>query len=124
MHAAARGALFLVALQGCDAVPALTFAQGDAAIDVTEAATVDVEDADDEPTRPAGPDASPPEAGTADGECPGALPPGASVCCGTVGCDLNCLPALCTMCEQTCAGQLCCAKKNNVMCLPLGSVCH
>jgi hypothetical protein len=58
--------------------------------------------------------------------CPGTNPPpGASVCCGSVPCNGNCADH-CPDCESQCTspGTFCCAKTNNVLCRPTGSVCN
>jgi hypothetical protein len=134
MHASALGLrmLVLVALPAtaCEAVPALTFAEPDASTATDGAGPRDAGNASDAGEADAMPDARPdvlaPTDGATDAEagCPGSPPMGASVCCGAVACDLNCVPALCTMCEAMCKGKLCCAKNNNVMCAPMGMVCH
>jgi hypothetical protein len=127
MRAAAAGLVLLLGLPACEAVPALAFAELDAtATDAADVVAIDAADAAEEgPTADVAPDAVlPRDGGDAGAGCPRAPPAGASVCCGAVACDLNCVPALCTMCEQSCPGQLCCARNNNVMCLPIGSTCH
>ena len=100
---------------GCEAVPTLIFA-----------------DAGDEEAQDGAPaDATPPDAASdaapdaaLDANCPASPPPGASVCCGAIGCEGLC-SNMCDMCTSRCsAGEFCCAKNNNVNCIPLGSKCH
>jgi hypothetical protein len=89
----------------CEAVPTLTFAEGDAA-------TPDVEDASD-------------DADSAnDRECTGdSAPQAAFVCCGAVMCQGPCT-GQCGTCTTKCTGgQVCCAKTNNVVCFAAGTVC-
>jgi hypothetical protein len=92
----------------CEEVPTLTFDQRDAGPDVEDGA------------------ASGPDAGT-DGGCGGLAPPQAAyVCCGAVVCQGLCNATQCDACTSKCTspGQICCAKNNNVVCLPAGSICH
>ncbi len=92
----------------CEGVPTLTFAQPDSA---PEAAV----DGALEPT----------DAGV-EGGCP---PPASAqtpyVCCGAVTCEGQCA-GQCDSCMNKCTspGEFCCAKTNNVMCLPAGSTCR
>jgi hypothetical protein len=93
--------------QACEEVPTLTFAQADApseaAQDAAEAYDADI-----------------------DGGCPGPNPPQAPfVCCGPVACEGVCT-GQCGACMEKCMmpGDVCCAKTNNVVCLPAGSICH
>jgi hypothetical protein len=68
---------------------------------------------------PDAPDAPVPEAG-----CPQAVPPGASVCCGSVPCNGNC-GTLCSACIGVCGiATICCAKTNTVLCKPPGAACN
>jgi hypothetical protein len=88
----------------CEAVPTLTFAERDAA--------PDVEDASDDTD------------GASDGGCTGdSAPQAAFVCCGAVMCQGPC-SGQCGMCTGKCkAGQVCCAKSNNVVCFAAGTIC-
>ncbi len=111
----------------CEAVPSLIFTDPDAA-------TLDATASDDANADGARLDAIALEAGDAgadgaDGRteagCPGVPPPGATVCCGSVACDLSCMAPQCTMCEQACTpAQLCCARNNNVTCVNPAVGCH
>jgi hypothetical protein len=92
----------------CEGVPRLTFAEGDAAADVTTDDAAPSADAND------------------DGGCPGSDPPPAPfVCCGAMACEGLCT-GQCDACASKCTlpGQVCCAKNNNVVCIVAGSICH
>lgn len=67
----------------------------------------------------AGADAPPPSG------CPGEPPPYATTCCGPVPCAGDCATA-CAECAARCgASEVCCAKRNNVLCKrPDGFVCN
>jgi hypothetical protein len=128
---------------GCAAVPSLIFTDPDAATldaapPTTDAPTADADDANDadaarldamalDTGREAG-DAGADGAsadGTSEAGCPGSVPDGATVCCGSVACDLSCMAPQCTMCEQTCTpAQLCCARNNSVNCVNPAMGCH
>lgn len=87
----------------CADVPTLTFESDDAADDAGS-------DAFDEVANPAFDGASP------EASCPDAVPPGASVCCGSIPCNGNC-GAMCMVCASTCGtATLCCARTNSVAC--------
>jgi hypothetical protein len=103
-----RFALTMVALASCADVPTLTFLQADAAPDASE-----------EAGEAGGADASP---GCA---APDDAAPAPYVCCGSVACEGLC-SGNCDLCATKCADPetFCCAKNNNVICLPLTSVCH
>ncbi len=98
----------------CEAVPTLTFERADAMTD----AAADATDADGAP--------GPASDADVDGGCPGPDPPQAAfVCCGPVACEGQCA-GQCDACTTKCTapGDICCAKTNNVLCLPAGSICH
>jgi hypothetical protein len=104
------GALSLPA-SACEGVPTLTFLQ-------TDAASESSQDAAD-----GGPQSTDADV---DGGCPGSSPPPAPfVCCGPVACEGNCA-GQCDACMTKCTtpGDVCCAKTNNVVCSPPGTICH
>jgi hypothetical protein len=102
-----RLALAAVVLCACADVPALTFAQADAAPDAPLDASA------------AGLDAGP--------ACvqPDDAAPAPYVCCGSIACEGLCA-GNCDLCASRCTDPetFCCAKNNNVICLPLTSACH
>jgi hypothetical protein len=138
-------ALAACAYAGCESVPTLTFEHPDATApdaesdDATpsadDAAADDASQGDD--TADGVPGDTADAAGSADSDaaadsnstsdspvgCPVAPPPNASVCCGNVPCNLNCVPSQCALC-QACEGGLCCGKPNSVVCKPAGAVCQ
>jgi hypothetical protein len=101
---------------GCEGVPTLTFVQPDATPDATpEAAGDATEDGALTPT----------DAGV-EGGCPSPAPAQTPfVCCGPITCEGQCA-GQCDACMSKCTspGDLCCAKNNNVVCLPAGSICR
>lgn len=119
-------ALLLVpSLAACLDVPQVSFAP-DASIDVHADAdgfpadAPDTSNAADSPTgAPDGVDDvaiadAGPDGASDGGACPGAVPPGASWCCGPVPCRgaaASC-QAECTNCENDCPGQTCCLDKH------------
>lgn len=104
------GLALLACACACEAVPALTFAERDAAPDVEDAS--------------ASPDASDDADSANDGGCMGASAPQAAfVCCGAVMCQGSCT-GKCDACTSSCTGgQVCCAHSNNVVCFAAGTVC-
>ncbi|HEX3771036.1 MAG TPA: hypothetical protein VHV30_09240 [Polyangiaceae bacterium] len=89
-----------LACAACEAVPDLTFTAPDGAL---EAESVD-----------AG------EAG-----CAGdSMPSSPYVCCGALVCEGPC-EGQCDLCASKCsAGEVCCAKNNNIVCMGAGALCH
>jgi hypothetical protein len=127
----------VLALAGCEGVPSLTFADADASESGSGSSDagggdsqVDASGGDDGSIDASGSD-SPIEASVIDAsgcrdDGGGQPPPNASVCCGSVPCNGNCVLANCMKCMFTCnmPGQLCCAKPNMVSCKPLtGGTC-
>jgi hypothetical protein len=102
-----RFSLTTLVLCACADVPNLTFAQGDAALD----AALDAAEAA-------------PETGPACVQ-PDDAAPAPYVCCGSIACEGQCANN-CDLCASKCTDPetFCCAKTNNVICLPLTSVCH
>jgi hypothetical protein len=98
-----------ILLAGCDSVPTLTFAPGDASSDTMNADMPDARDATMQPSSEAG--------------CPDLPPNGTSACCHSVACSGDC-DAHCSECEIKCpaAGSVCCAR-NGVSCHPIGFPC-
>ncbi len=98
----AAGAL----LCACEAVPTLTFpdAATDAAQDAADGGIADAESTCTQPNDAA---------------------PAPYVCCGPIACEGQC-SGNCDLCASKCTDPetFCCAKTNNVICLPLTSVCH
>ena len=94
----------------CEDVPTLTFPTADAAPD-------------------ADPDAGDAASGDAGlvGSCsqPDDAAPAPYVCCGSIACEGQC-SGHCDLCASKCTDPetFCCAKTNNVICLPVTSVCH
>jgi hypothetical protein len=99
-------------LCACEAVPTLTFEPPDGAPEAAGGA------ADGgSPTQT--------DAGV-EGGCPSpASTQTPFVCCGAITCEGLCA-GQCDSCVNRCTvpGEFCCAKTNNVMCLPAGSICH
>jgi hypothetical protein len=102
-----------MAFAGCDAVPKLTFVEGDGDLDApSDAEAPDVSNAPEAATT-ASPDAG----------CPDHPPAGATTCCHSVPCSGNC-DAHCADCESSCSSsQLCCAK-NTATCHMLTFICR
>ncbi len=102
-----RLSLATIVLCACADVPTLTFMQGDTALDAA----------------PDGAEAGS-EAGPACGQ-PNDAAPAPYVCCGSVACEGQCTDT-CDLCASKCTdpGTFCCGKTNNVICLPLTSICR
>lgn len=66
-------------------------------------------------------DARPTSDGSTTATCPGAVPANATSCCGSIPCSGTC-GDLCSECLAKCApDEVCCAKKNVVLCRPKSS---